>query len=323
MNRTPLSRRLRFAGAAWIAALALGACGGGVESEPFVPTRMIVFGDETSVLDDSASPGNARKHTVNALRADKVTLDCAGHLLWTQSLAASYGLVLPQCVAAATVTTTSRVYAAPGALVSGIAAQVSTHLAGGTGFGAHDLVTLLGGTNDVIAEYLKYPGVSAAQLELNVEAAGAALARQAIRISDEGGRVLVSTMPDLGTAPFAKAQVLATGDPGRAQLLSRLSDRFNAQMRVTLPPDGGRTIGLLLYNEVVRAFVRSPSGFSNVTDPACDVAKAPLVQNCTTETLVSTDAAALYVWADDRWPSPAMHNQLASLAIGQARRNPF
>ena len=66
--------RRRALGAVLGAASLLVGCGGAASSEPFVPQRLIVLGDETSVLNSDGS-----KYSVNALNAiDSSILDCKG-----------------------------------------------------------------------------------------------------------------------------------------------------------------------------------------------------------------------------------------------------
>jgi hypothetical protein len=53
----------------------LASCGGGTEQvTPFAPTRMLVFGDEMSVM--TKLPPQGRKYSVNALITDGTDLDC-------------------------------------------------------------------------------------------------------------------------------------------------------------------------------------------------------------------------------------------------------
>ena len=61
-----LQAAARHAASLITAALLLTACGGGGEQvERFVPTRLIAFGDETSVIEDNLRDANGRKYAVN------------------------------------------------------------------------------------------------------------------------------------------------------------------------------------------------------------------------------------------------------------------
>jgi outer membrane lipase/esterase len=136
--------------------------------------------------------------------------------------------------------------------------------------------------------------------------------------------VLVSTMPDMGQTPFAKAEALEKGDVA-ATVLSRMSAAFNRSMRLNLLNDGSK-LGLLLMDDLMHAMVRVPSayGLSNVDSPVCEES-APL-PDCNSETLVSGDptpTASNYLWADATRPTPVPQNYLGIQAITRARNNPF
>ena len=332
------ARLLRRSVVTAVAAAALASCGGGSQLVAFAPTRLIAFGDEASVIDDAgsvgasvgATVGNGVKYTVNALKADLTTLDCSLNPIWIQALSTYYGLVFSQCNPAAVATPTAFIRAAAQAQVTDVVAQIDAQVAAG-GFVATDLVTLLVGSNDILAEYKKYPGVPINQLQANVEAAGALLATQVNRIAALGGKVIISTSPDLGLTPYALAEKAANTDTDRAVLLTFLTARFNSKLRVGLINDG-RTTGLLFTDELIQTMVKFPTnyGLSNVIDAVCDAAKAPAVTACTAQTLVPlvapatvTPTAATHLWASSVQLSPAGHRNLGSLAVTRARGNPF
>jgi outer membrane lipase/esterase len=325
MNRLSLSAPRSLLGAALVALGLLAGCGGATQIERFEPTRLLVFGDELSVIDDSASPGNGRKYTVNALSADNLAIVCSNNPLWVQSLAASFGLVLPQCNPNAVAAPASRIYAVPNARAAELAAQVDQHLLAGGNFSAKDLATVLVGMHDVLDQYARYPAVGQDQLVAAVEQAGTTVGATVNRIAQAGGKVLIATVPDMGLTPFALAQNTSTGDPTRAALLTRLTARFNAKLRTTLPEDGGRSIGLVLADELTQLVAKNPttSGFANVIDASCDPALAPTLPQCTTQTLVTAATTTTYLWADTLRPGPIYQRNLGSLAITRARGNPF
>lgn len=321
MNLTTPLRRWRHAACTLIAAGLLAACGGGVSSDDFNPVRILSFGDEASVLDDSASTGNARKYSINGLDDDD-KLDCTVNRIWIQIVAAAYGHTFPQCNPLKTADLPSRAYAVAGARVADVEAQITAHLAGGTGFTGDDLVTVFVGTHDVLDAYGDRAGTTTAALVERIEARGVALGEQIKRIAAAGGKVLVVTVPDLGASPFGLAEEKA--EAGRAALLTRLAERFNARLRTTLPDDGGRSIGLVLYNELVDALLdKDSTTFGNKTDAACDTTKAPVLTACTSDTLVKDAETTGYMWADTIWPSSGVQARLGTLATNQSRRNPF
>jgi outer membrane lipase/esterase len=318
------------------AVLSLISCGGSTQSERFVPQRILVLGDESSVIDDSASAGNGRKHTVNALAADNTTLDCTANPLWVQVLAGDYSLVLPPCNPGIASAPASRVYASAQAKVADVTAQIDRHLSADN-FTSRDLVTVWVGMHDVLSQYRQYPGVAEAQLMTNVAAAGSALAAQINRISAKGSKVLVITVPELGYTPYARAEALAHPatpfETHRAALLNTLTAQFNTAMRTQIVNDG-HSIGLVLADEKTLALVKDPSteSFVNVTDQLCDPALSASAPACTTQTLRSTTStpaltpnggATNYLWASDLHLSPGAHRLIGLLASTRAGGNPF
>ena len=287
---------------------------------------MIAFGDESSVIDDSASPANGRKYSVNGtVSATDPALDCKQLPIWIQGVATPYGLVFPQCNAGTTVVAspTSRIRAVAGAKVADLAGQIDAHQAESS-FNSKDLVTILIGQNDVLAQYAQYPTVGDAQLVANVEAAGRVLGDQVNRVANAGAKVLISTIPDLGLTPFAIAEKAAHADTDRAALLSHLAARFNATMRATIVNDG-RRIGLILLDEYLQSVVAvvNGGGFTNVVNVVCDTTKAPTLPECTALTLVSGGSASTWLWADTTHLSSGGQQALGSLASQRAANNPF
>jgi lysophospholipase L1-like esterase len=323
MNVLVRVKRAAALGLAAVMAALLVACGGGNQVEPFVPNRLLVFGDELSSIQDLNGDGNGRKHNINALKTDNVTLDCAANPIWVQYLSAAYSLVLPQCNPSAVPNPLSRIYALPGQRATDVAAQVDLHLAT-SGFSNKDLVTVLAGANDILAQYAQYPTLNEDQLRANLEAAAQQLAAQVNRIANAGGKVLIATVPDLGLSPYAIAQKAGNADTDRAVLLTRLTSYFNVRLRRDILNDG-RTIGLVLADELVQTLVKLPTnyGLSNVTSPLCDAALAPAIEQCTALTLVTGGSVTAYLWADATRMGPAGQQRLGQAATSRAVNNPF
>ena len=325
MNLPTFLRRARRAALVLTAAVLAASCGGGVSTnDEFEAARVLSFGDEASVLDDSAEPGNARKYTINGLNEDD-EIDCTVNRIWVQVVAAIYGHTFPQCNPLGTADLPSRAYAAPGARVADVEAQITTHLAGGTGFNGDDLVTVFVGIHDVLDVYALRTGRTTAELVAEIERRGAALGDQVNRVAGAGGKVLVVTVPDLSGTPFGRAEETAVA--GSGALLRTLSSRFNARLRTTLPDDGGRSIGLVLYNDLVDALLDEDSTiYRNKTAAACNLDATQPLTACTTDTLVvdtSNPPASSYMWADRLWPSASLQARLGTLASNRARGNPF
>ena len=317
--------------AAWVAVLGaalLGACGGGEQVETFRADRVIALGDETSVINSDGG-----KYSVNAVLAATTTFDCGSNPLWIQTLAAAYGRTFPECNPLLVVSPVSRIRATVGATVANISGQIDTQQAE-SAFSEKDIVTMLVGANDILAQYAQYPAVSEAQLTINLEQAGADLATQVNRVANLGAKVVLSTTIDLGWTPFAVTEEAA--NPGRAALLSRLTARFNARLRANIMNDG-RKIGLVKLDEYIvsvgKARLAGGGIFLNTTLPAC-LTTAPL-PTCTTATL-GNDANAVpppttptsadgitWLWADATHLSAGGHTSLGSLAAQRALNNPF
>ena len=296
------------------AAAALVACGGGTsQQQTFQPTRVIAFGDETSLLQ-----ADGRKFAVNALNADD-TLDCTSYPLWVQAVATSYSFVFNECKTATSTETKALMRATLGGKAADLKLQVDAMVAAG-GFNSKDLVTMLVGANDVLELYAQFPTRTEAALTTDVRARGDAIAAQVNRVVGLGGKVIISTVVDLGLSPFAAAQNLAFPGTDRALLLSRLTSELNARIRVGIVNDG-RYVGLVLADEMVQVMVRAPTAFG-LTD-AATVACSAALPNCTTKTLAGTATADTWLWADGTRLSAGGQARLGLLAQQRALNNPF
>ncbi len=299
------------------AAALLAGCGGGSQIEPFVPTRVIAFGDETSLLE-----ADGRKYGINALAFDTAVppapipgqLVCTNNQIWVQQVAYSFGHAFPGCPGTGTLNT-GEMLAQAEARTTDLTAQVDAFVGGGA-FGSRDLVTVAVGVYDVV-DALSAPNPAAA-----AEAAGARLGGEVVRMTRAGAKVLVATIPDLGLSPYAAAR------PGSAAQLSDLSNRFNTQLRLRLldVPDGGRSAALVRLNEVVLTMTReTPTyGLINLSDPACSVG-APLT-NCDQTTLVEGARPSFgnaYLWAGELHLGPGAQYHFGLLAVRRAHDNPF
>ncbi|HKX42787.1 MAG TPA: SGNH/GDSL hydrolase family protein [Burkholderiaceae bacterium] len=293
--------------------IVLASCGGGEQVETFTAKRVFAFGDETSVINSDGS-----KYSINALTTSS-TYDCSSNPLWIQSVAAIYGLVFPQCNPNAVAAPDSRIYAAAGAKVADLSAQIDQQVLSG-GFADGDLATVLIGANDIVAQYQQYPSIGEDQLDDNLTQAANALGDQINRLADLGVKVVVSTVPDMGLTPFA-------GDPAgsNAALLTRLTAQFNIKMRTRIYNDG-RRIGLVLLDEYLQTVRKFGLGYVNTTDAAC-LTSAPL-PTCTTSTLTTDSSgtaasAATWLWSDSLHLSAGGQSTLGSLAVTRAQNNPF
>jgi outer membrane lipase/esterase len=232
-------------------------------------------------------------------------------------VAAGYGFGFDNCPVG-TGTQKGVMRAAAGALASTLQTQVDAQVGDASavtgGLNERDLVTVMVGILDVKA-LLAQGGDEGTRLA-EARARGVAIGRAVNGIVARGARVIVATVPEMGYSPFGRA---AGGD-----LLTRLSRELNAGIRTSITADG-RKWAVVLTDDLVKAAVNTPSSFSltDVSTPACDATKAPLVQDCTTDTLVPGATASGWLWADDTWFAPGGHRELGARARSQARDNPF
>lgn len=311
-----------------VLAATLAACGGGTSQiHAFVPNRLIVLGDEHSLVtsDDGA---NGRKYSVNGLNASSAR-DCLLLPLWTQALASHYGFVFAECNAAGATPKAfmrARLGATVDNAVSGIAAQLAAQKAAGTEVQTGDLVAVMFGANDVIelSDKVQAGAMTAEAALAEIQARGGRLATAINAVLATGARAVVATMPDLGLSPYALA--LDKKTPGAAARMSKLSFEFNARLRTGIDPNrfDGRNYGLVLSDDIVQAMARYPTSYalSNVATGVCTVA----LPACTSATadLVATDAtASTYLWADDRRLAPSAHTYIGTQAVSRAQNNPF
>jgi outer membrane lipase/esterase len=326
----------------------LSACGGGQQAVKFAPSRVIAFGDENSLIDDTpgtyapplaastassvvVTTGNGLKYTVNAIAthaSDPASAipSCETNPIWVQRMAAGFGYVFPQCNPASAATR-SKMNAAYGAKVADLTTQITTF--NPSNFTKTDLVTLQAGANDILAQYAIYAAAPTttdqATLIAAVEAAGTALGSQVLRVTSTGAKVVLAKVPNMGNSPYGLAQTAE----GRA-LLARLTERFNGLLSVTIhklyPDGGGRDIALLAIDDWVGRDLLQPTlyGFVNVTQSAC-LAQIAASTPCTTETLNAALGAngLTWLWADDIHLSAGAHVQLGVQAEIRVRGNPF
>lgn len=297
-----------------VAALAgLSACGGGTSQiEPFAPTRIITFGDESSLIKP-----DGKKYTINGVDSVTGAVDCMvnDNLIWVQKLANHFGLVFKECNPSQIAVTSGLMYATAGGNVASLQAQLDAHFATG-GFGPKDLVTVMVGANDIIELYQQYPAQSQAALLNEVRVRARALAAQVNRIANANGRVILATVFDQGVTPYALEE--SKLDSGRAAFLTQLTSEFNLEMRVNIRNDG-RLIGLVLADERIQIMVKYPQG--EVTKQAC--LNTVSVDNCTTNTLITDSSATTWLWANDKLLSPWGHRLIGESALRSATTNPF
>jgi len=327
--------------------LALAGCGGGDTVEEFSPRRLLVLGDETSLI-----TADGLKYSVNAL--DPVApapepgasapeqvdnppagpVDCRPNRLWIQVLAEEYGFGFDECNSDPVGTPQQGViYATVGARVADIADQIDVHEATSR-FTSSDLVTVFVGQHDILDIYAGVTAADQCRYQVadpdrsgsaarSARSRGQTLARQvnAIARNGDGGRVLFVTVPNQGATPFARQEPT---DFDRRDCLHNLTDAFNAGLRTDVVEDG-RQVGLVAIDEQVELVLDDNDRFgfddANVTDATCKP-ETPL-PNCTTDTLKYAAGNEDFLWADDLHFGPELHDLLGDLAASRVRNNPF
>ena len=323
-----LARRL--APFALVGLVASGCGGGTAEVKPYRPTRLVVFGDETSALIDDGT-GNALKYSVNAVDATTGLRLCNALPMWVQGLAGVYGFVFAECNPNGLTTFNALMRAKAGAKIEdatiGLEQQISAEL--GRGLGTGDLVTVMIGANDIkdVFDQIQDGTTSQATAVAEIRRRGSVVAGQINRLLAANTRVIVVTVPNVGQTPFAVAANLVSS--GTSALLNSLTFEFNAYLRTSIDSNkyDGRNYALVLADDVVGAAVQTPSSFLsspfNVTDGLCTVE----LPNCTNtaDSLVPDNGSGpnSYLWADALHFGPVVHARLASLAAQRAATNPF
>lgn len=313
-----------------VSVLLLSSCGGGGQSSQtnrFNPTRMIVFGDESSLLlpGSNATAIDGRKYTNNGFSPGTTTRDCTVNPIWVQRLAGEYGLVFAECNPGG-VTPRVQMRATAGGKVADVVAAVDAFLASTPGNKPvpTDMITMMVGTNDVLELYNSVitSALTQAAAVAEIERRGELLAAQINRLTNNDntlGRVMYSTVPRVSLTPFGRNK--SSGDQ---TLLELLTDSFNDSMRRQVRING-RSLGFLNTSQTFTNVVdevrrnREPNGIINASVPVCTVA----ILSCDTDTLKSDGTISNYLWADDIRFSYAGHIYIGEDAINLATSLPW
>lgn len=296
-------------------ALLLAACGSSSIESQLQPTRVIVFGDGFSDLGQTG-----KRYTVNDGSVN----------IWTQEMAASFGITLTAAASGGTsyATGNARIASKPDAAGSSatptVTEQIDTFLASNT-LTASDLVVVSAGISDIIAETAQLNAASQTsdQMLADVRQAGRDLGAQVRRLVQAGAAHVVVTGPyDLGKSPWSTATA-------QTSLLSDASTKFNTEFLVSIVDLGSSVLyvdAALLYN----LMATTPSAYSltNSVDPVCNsVDPGPGIGIgagqinsglCTTSTLANA-SYGLYLFADRVYPTPAGHIKFGDYAYSRVR----
>ena len=328
-----LLRELRRLGArvlvpAALSAALLSACGGGTSQvEPFKPLRMIAFGDENSVIVNDGSNDGFR-YTINDRRGTAVG-KCLNLPIFTQAMASYYGMAFAACNPTA-VAPKAFVHAVVGARIDDPVTGLAAQIAGVAGLSSTDMVSVMIGSNDVIALYeqVRDGSLSRTAALAEANARGRRAASIITGLLTTGAKAIVVTAPDLQSSPYAKAQGLIFA--GAATLLSELGYALNGSLRTNVEPNDGRHWGLVPADDIVAAMAKRPTAFlaspAAVDIAACTTVLAKdclLTHDVLTTTLVTGASINTPLWADDRHLGPDAHNRIGQQVLARAISNPF
>lgn len=306
ISHTPALHRRGFAlSAVVIAAVALAGCGGGTKTEStLVPTRFIAFGDG---LTDAGQVGGTI-YTVKDGSSNN----------WAQVTAASYGMALTaqsaggQNWARGNARVAIKPDAAGSAATLTLTEQIDAFLATNT-IGKDDVLLLSPGISDLIVQGdgVKAGTITSGQALANAQAAGKAVAAQAKRLVAAGGtHVVIAAAYNLGKSPYATAN-------GLNAVLESASLKLNEAMLIDLVNDGAN----VLYIDMAfrtNQIINQPgnNGFTNSAAAACTT---PTAATCLPSTITTGVTYDSYVFADDRYFTPAMQRVLGDYAATRIR----
>ena len=326
-------RELRRLGArllapAGVCAVLLTACGGDTSQVTrFLPDRVLALGDENSVIVNDGSNDGFR-YTINDRRSSTAG-KCLAAPIVAQAVATHYGYAFAECNPNK-LTPKAFIHARAGALIEDPLTGLAAQLASVARLGSTDLMTVMIGTNDLIALYerVQAGGLTGGQAIEEAKRLGRSAAAIISGALTTGARALMMTVPDVSLTPYA----LKAGktDSNAGSLLYQMSYHFNGSLRTSILPKDGRNFGLVLADDIVAVMQQKPSAYLespfNVTDAACTTAGVlgcVLSTDSAGTTLVAGATLANHLWASDRHFGPNAHSRIGQQAVARAVNNPF
>lgn len=260
--------------------LLLLACGSGsTVKEPFVPTRVVVFGDALSDMTTGA------QYTVNGSGA----VDN-----WAAQVAASYSI------------TTIVKKAAGNAKVADLAAQTA-----GFAYLSGDLVLINAGFRDLIDDAQANTNTATAKGDAYAEVIRSMVAAGAKHIA-------VSNIYDISKTPYGKgaALVRAFNDALKANLGSATKSYIGDNVRLI---DTELYMNLVVAAPASYGFTDATSVVCTLTDSNLGIGTDINAKLCTASNVgvAYTSTYNNYVFADKIYPTPAFHRALGGYAYSQ------
>jgi outer membrane lipase/esterase len=287
-----------------VASALLAGCGSGSTVSSLVPTRMVVMGDG---LADVGQVGG----TVYSVKD-------ATNTTWVQQVAANYGLTVTaqsaggQGWARGNARVALKPDAAGNATTLTITEQIDAFLAANS-ITKDNVILLDPGVSDLVvqAEAFKAGSITSAQVLVNASDAGKALAAQVRRLVVAGGtHIVVAGTYNLGKSPYAIAA-------GQASLLENASLKFNEALLVAMVDLGANVLYIdtaFRYNQVINQ--PATYSFTNATVAACTT---PTAATCTPSTVLAGIDYNTYVFADDRYFTPAAQRNFGDYAYSRMK----
>jgi outer membrane lipase/esterase len=189
--------------------------------------------------------------------------------------------------------------------------QIATFLAQGPADG-NALYSVWAGGNDLFTQLglLQAGQITQAQLQANMITAATQLVGGVAQLQGAGANnLIVFNLPDAGKTPAASAS-------GNGAAVTQVVQLFNSALNGGLNQLGGNVIRVNAFS-LLNEIIANPAlyGFVNVTSPACTTTLGgqPYALQCTSQTLVSPDAASTFLFADNTHPTTAGHAIIAQL----------
>jgi outer membrane lipase/esterase len=273
----------------------LASCGSNSVEQPLLPgqvSRFVAMGDG---LADMGQAGGVR-YTVNDTTVKT----------WVEQVANSYQSSLSAQSAG------GQGWALGGANAAAISGQVDAYIAGGSP-SKGDFVLIDAGLTDLVAlsDAVKAGKMTEAEGLTGAAAAGKTLGGAAQKLVNAGVlRIVVAGTYNLGLSPYAKTL-------GTTAFLTAASLKYNEALQVAMVNLGTNVLyvdAALRYNQLIN----SPGsfGFANSSVAACTT---PTAATCTPSTIVSGVDYNTYVFADDRYFTPAAQRAMGDFAYARMR----
>jgi hypothetical protein len=300
-----------------------------------LPTYKVL---DTSAISSTLVTQIERDATHNLQRTRGTLYYCSSSTIWVQAIAHNFGLGFDQSCPMDR--GGAKTYAAFGATVADVAAQVAAHrgeLASGV------LVTIMVGQNDIMSAYKRVK--HSQPTSMTQDAAIAELTGSAVQLSSTvadvlstGAKVVLSLVPDLGESPLVLSAATASSED--RDLLKALTKTFNDKVFSVLAqnqPDGRKLAfvePVLFTNPSTRSSsyvydtalcnlssVKRPDGTtvaSNAPDYSVRLKYCQYDSVNATGTLVTNGSTATYMWADSTHFAPLGHLLIGSAGATRA-----